>query len=151
MQYHGKDLKYFCLFVAIIILIVIISQKQFFAVFLLLSTHVSAFHNFSELNCVFFLFMIVGINSNSCRKWKVHERKTSKRKNRNWMGERNRRERKYGVSYTVLWLLQTESTRKTVRDSQLLTWREKVYLHGLSILCWYWAILKLHEYYNIHC
>ena len=66
------------------------------------------------------------------------------------MGERNRRERKYGVSYTVLWLLQTESTRKTVRDSQLLTWREKVYLHGLSILCWYWAILKQHEYSSLN-
>ena len=60
----------------IIILIVVISQNRFFAPFLFTSTHVSAFHNFSELKCVFFLFMIVGINSNSCRKWKVHERKT---------------------------------------------------------------------------
>ena len=60
----------------IIILIVVISQNRFFAPFLFTSTHVSAFHNFSELKCVFFLFMIVGINSNSCRNWKVHERKT---------------------------------------------------------------------------
>ena len=105
----------------------ITNKKAYFAFYsLFTSTHVSAFHNFSELKCVFFLFMIVGINSNSCRNWKVHERKTKKKKYRNWMGEQNRRERKYGVSYTILWLLQTESTRKTVRDSQLMTWREKV-------------------------
>ena len=130
----------------IIILIVVISQNRFFALFLFTSTHVSAFHNFSELKCVFFLFMIVGINSNSCRKMKGTW--TKDEKYRNWMGEQYKRERKYGVSYTILWLLQTESTRKTVRDSQLLTWREKVYLYGLSILYLFLTILKVLFYYD---
>ena len=59
----------------------ITNKKAYFAFYsLFTSTHVSAFHNFSELKCVFFLFMIVGINSNSCRNWKVHERKTKKKK-----------------------------------------------------------------------
>ena len=130
----------------IIILIVVKSQNRFFAPFLFTSTHVSAFHNFSELKCVFFLFMIVGINSNSCRKMKGTW--TKDEKYRNWMGEQYKRERKYGVSYTILWLLQTESTRKTVRDSQLLTWREKVYLYGLSILYLFLTILKVLFYYD---
>ena len=130
----------------ILILIVVISQNRFFALFLFTSTHVSAFHNFSELKCVFFLFMIVGINSNSCRKMKGTW--TKDEKYRNWMGEQYKRERKYGVSYTILWLLQTESTRKTVRDSQLLTWREKVYLYGLSILYLFLTILKVLFYYD---
>ena len=97
----------------------------------------------------FFLWLLVSIAIHVETERYMNERRKRK-KYRNWMGEQNRRERKYGVSYTILWLLQTESTRKTVRDSQLLTWREKVYLHGLSILCWYSAILKQHEYSSLN-